>query len=81
MIRADERGGPDQPVACARCGVQVLVKKNSLPQTSVQWISATSRCPDMGRAVGERAFVGTCPGLRDSIEEAVRAQRVQVPHD
>lgn len=79
MIRADERGDPDQPVACTRCGVQVLVKKNSLPQTSVQWLSRTSQCPEMDRDITERAFVGTCHGLRDSIEEAVRAQQVEVP--
>lgn len=81
MIRADERGGPDQPVACTRCGVRVLVKKNSLPQTSVQWISSTSQCPDMDRDIGDRAFVGTCHGLRDSIEEAVRSLQVQVPRN
>ncbi|MFC9978426.1 hypothetical protein [Gordonia sp. NPDC127522] len=69
-----------QPLACRRCGTGVLVKKNSLAQTSVQWGDSSS-CVELGRIadVNERARYAGCSYLRDSIDEAVRARLVEVP--
>lgn len=65
------------PVDCTRCGVQVLVEKLSLPQTSVQWTtSAVSRCEEF--AGGDSALIRTCFALRDSIELAVKLGRLEV---
>jgi hypothetical protein len=61
------------PVDCAQCGARVLVKKNSLQHTSVQWTSVAT-CP----ALFEGARTPTCPALRDSIEHAVKVGRLAV---
>jgi hypothetical protein len=62
-----------RPVECAGCGNRVLVKKNSLQHTSVQWTSdAASSCPEFAAAGGSTALIATCGKLRDSIEQAVR---------
>ena len=56
-----------QPLACGRCGTEVLVSKFSAEQTSIQWQVESSACPlraDLG--VGE-----TCPALSDTIRDAV----------
>jgi len=70
------------PVACAHCGVEALVKKNSRKHTSVQWTAAgVAACPEIGaaRAADPHAFVLGCPRLNASIEDAVRSGRVVVP--
>lgn len=71
----DERGTPHQPVSCDRCAVEVLVKKNSLAHTMVQWTSASDTCTQL--VPGD----ATCPFLRDSIESAVRRGRLLVGND
>lgn len=67
-----------EELACARCGALVRVRKSSPQQTSVQWtIRATGQCTTEG---GLGALVPTCPDLRASIDDAVRAGRLeQVP--
>jgi hypothetical protein len=69
-----------QPLACRRCGNQVLVRKNSLTHTSVQWTEPT-RCVEFARApdLTARAMQPSCGELRASIDEAVRAGRIEVP--
>ncbi|WP_278265632.1 hypothetical protein [Nocardia sp. AG03] len=66
-----------QPVQCATCGNKVLAEKFSPSHTSVQWLDdAESACPEFARraALGEPSgSIPTCPALRDSIENAVRA--------
>jgi hypothetical protein len=63
------------PVQCARCGVEVNVKKNSAKHTSVQWTAAAMRgCTQYATTFG-------CPRLRDSIEAAVRDGRLPVPDE
>jgi hypothetical protein len=63
-------------VACASCGVEVAVKKNSRKHTSVQWTkAAAASCPELatdGLRLG-------CPRLKDSIEQAVRDGTLVVP--
>lgn len=69
-----------QPVACRTCGNQVLVKKNSLAHTAIQWFDS-SRCVEFALldGVNERATVRSCLELRASIEVAVRAGEIEVP--
>lgn len=69
-----------QPLACRSCGNQVLVKKNSLAHTAVQWTEAT-RCAEFALAsdLTARALQPTCSAMRASIESAVLAGRIEVP--
>ncbi|MFC0542054.1 hypothetical protein [Kutzneria chonburiensis] len=62
-----------RPHVCDGCGTTVLVKKNSLQHTSVQWQSTT--CSRLGPTVAG------CPALRDSIERAVRDGTIEVGGD
>jgi hypothetical protein len=63
-------------LACARCGALVRVRKSSPQQTSVQWTTrATGQCATVG---GLGALMPTCPDLRASIDDAVRAGRLRV---
>jgi DNA-directed RNA polymerase subunit RPC12/RpoP len=68
---------------CERCGVTVLVKKNSPRHTSVQWSTEAVRgCAEFAAraAAGERtALIATCGSLRASIERAAREGRLDVP--
>jgi hypothetical protein len=75
MDRQEALHGGLTPVDCAQCGARVLVKKNSLQHTSVQWTTvATSACPSLQ----EGARTPTCAALRDSIEHAVKVGRLAV---
>jgi hypothetical protein len=66
------------PVACRRCGCEVLARKSSWNQTSVQWNAAASaRCLERRDADDLTAYAGrgvflACSALRDSIVDAVR---------
>ncbi|MFE7327929.1 ferredoxin [Streptomyces sp. NPDC057565] len=72
-MRVDNRltdGAPMRPLACERCAAQVLVRKSSWQQTSVQWNGrAVALCAERERAGA--AFQG-CGALRDTIREAAR---------
>jgi hypothetical protein len=61
-------------VACARCGVTVLAKKNSPQHTSVQWTrQAVEGCMEFAvrAALGEpTALIPGCGSLLDSVERA-----------
>ncbi|TDD48592.1 hypothetical protein [Saccharopolyspora elongata] len=71
---------PLQPVSCRSCGTCVLVKKNSLAHTLVQWTSDTEQCVELAQSpTADRATVLTCLKLSDSIETAVRDGRIRVP--
>jgi len=78
----DERHVALGPVSCARCGAAVLVAKFSPQHTSVQWSAAAVRaCAEFGAAAaGGRpsALVEGCASLRDSIDAAVAAGRLEV---
>lgn len=71
------------PVSCGGCPSEVLVRKSSPHQTSVQWRSAPeTSCPEFAArvAAGElSARIDTCPKLREAIERAVAAGVVPVP--
>ncbi len=64
-------------VACRTCGAQVLARKSSWNQTSVQWnADAATRCPERAEARkmsdhGRGVFLA-CAALSESILDAVR---------
>lgn len=72
-----------QPVECRKCGDRVLVQKNSLAHTSIQWTSvAASACAEFATCVeqgADIALIPTCLGLRDSIDRAVADGLLNVP--
>jgi hypothetical protein len=71
------------PVRCHGCASEVLVRKSSPMQTSVQWHSdPATTCPEFAARVADgevRARIDTCARLRESIEKAVADGRVAVP--
>jgi hypothetical protein len=71
-----------KPVDCQTCGNQVLVKKNSLAHTAIQW-SDSSRCVEFALldGVNQRATARSCAELRRSIEDAVRSGLLEVPSE
>ncbi|BBZ69448.1 ferredoxin [Mycobacterium paraseoulense] len=79
-VRHDNRldDMPMVPIACGSCGAQVLVRKSSWNQTSVQWnADATGRCVERAEAQristpGGRGVFLACSALRESMLEAVR---------
>ena len=79
---SDERHASLGPVSCARCGAAVLVAKFSLQHTSVQWSAAAVRACAEFRALAAdgrpSALVEGCASLRDSIDAAVAAGRLEV---
>lgn len=73
------------PVACADCVTEVLVRKSSRAQTSIQWRSSPAdSCPEFAArvAAGElSARIDTCPRLRAAIDRAVATGAVAVPDE
>jgi hypothetical protein len=71
--QAEFLSGGLRPHECRSCGTCVLVKKNSIQHTSIQWTTAPARtCPVFADADGPTALLDTCPNLADSISDAVR---------
>lgn len=86
---ADERPWRYTEVECRRCGVHVRVTKFSLEHTSVRWTGdAVLGCAEFAAKVaagGESAppqfntaLIPTCASLRDSIDDAAAAGRIEV---
>jgi len=78
VIRTDNRlaDSPMVPVDCQRCGAEVLARKSSWQQTSVQWnTEAETRCPERRNCTG--LFL-VCSALRGSILDAARSGRLPV---
>ncbi|MEO3756874.1 ferredoxin [Mycobacterium sp. B14F4] len=77
-VRPDNRleDLPMVPVVCGACGAEVMARKSSWQQTSVQWNrEAESRCVQRRELDSlqrtDRPFL-VCFKLRDSIEDAAR---------
>ena len=74
--RLDEM--PMVPVACRNCGAEVLARKSTWSQTSVQWnADATARCAERAESrkltePGSRGVFLVCSALSESILDAVR---------
>ena len=68
---------PMMPLACRGCGAQVLARKGSWAQTSVQWNAGASaaclqrRDPDNSVTCSGRGVFLGCSALTDSIVGAV----------
>ncbi|WUI01186.1 ferredoxin [Spirillospora sp. NBC_00431] len=77
--RRDERllDAPPLPVRCRRCAAEVLVRKASWEQTSIQW-NAAARASCTGLP-GDP--LGTCPALRSAIREAAVTGAINVAVD
>ncbi len=73
---------PLREVACRRCATTVLVRKNTLTQTSIQWLGdAGAVCAELAekRVAGvHTGRVARCESLRTSIDEAVADGRLEV---
>jgi hypothetical protein len=73
------------PVACGACLTEVLVRKASQAQTSIQYQSPpASSCPEFAARIeaGElSARIDTCPKLREAIDRAVDSGTVAVPDE
>ncbi len=64
---------------CARCGAAVLAAKFSPEHTSVQWTEAAVRaCWEFSLAGRPSALVEGCGSLRDSVDAAAAAGRLEV---
>jgi hypothetical protein len=75
----DERDATLGPVQCARCRAAVLVAKFSQQHTSVQWTAAAVRsCAEFAASDRPSALVEGCASLRDSIDAAMGAGRLEV---
>jgi hypothetical protein len=78
----DERFAEFCAVECGRCGAGVLAAKFSPQHTSVQWTAAAvSACAEFSVALAlgrPSALVAGCGSLRDSIDAAVKAGRLEV---
>ncbi|OBF06370.1 ferredoxin [Mycobacterium sp. 852002-10029_SCH5224772] len=88
-VRADNRleDMPMIPVVCRTCGAEVLARKSSWNQTSVQWnAAATTRCAERAEAQqisgpGSRGVFLACSALRGSILDAVRLGDLSIVDD
>jgi hypothetical protein len=77
MLAEDERFAAFCPMQCERCGAGVLVVKFSLQHTSVQWTAEAVRaCWEF--AGRPSALIEGCGSLRDSIDAALAAGRLEV---
>jgi len=79
----DERRAAFCPVECGRCGAAVLAAKFSPQHTSVQWSAASvAVCAEFSAALSSSgrpsALIEGCGSLRDSIDAAVAAGRLEV---
>lgn len=83
MLAEDERYAAFCPVECGRCGAGVLAAKFSPQHTVVQWNAASvAACAEFSAALSfsgrPSALVEGCGSLRDSIDAAVAAGRLEV---
>jgi hypothetical protein len=81
-LPTDERRAAFCPVECGRCGAAVLAAKFSPQHTSVQWTAAAVRaCAEFSAfaALGQpSALIEGCGSLRESLDAAVAAGRLEV---
>lgn len=84
-VRLDD--APMQPVTCAACGAEVLARKSSWDQSTVQWTAAALELcaerrtpPEPSPRPNRNAFPG-CSALRASIREAAVRGTLEVRDD
>lgn len=77
---------PMVPVTCRRCGAELLARKSTWDQTSVQWnAGASARCQERRDADklaghGRGLFLG-CSALRETLMAAVREGALPIVDD
>ena len=84
-VRPDNRLAemPMMPVVCRACGAEVLARKGSWQQTSVQWNARSSgMCEERARAaqLPGRVFL-VCGALKESIKAAAEAGKLRIVDD
>ncbi|MRH92410.1 ferredoxin [Nocardia sp. SYP-A9097] len=81
-VHADERllDGPMLPVRCRQCGAEVLARKSSWAQTSVQWnAAAMAACVERSTASVFSAHpLPHCSQLRESLWTAAESGALPV---
>ncbi len=85
-IRPDNRlaDAPMRPVRCRRCGAEVLARKSTMDQTSIQWnADASSLCAERGEltelaAHGHNGIFLGCAALSEAINRAVYSGELAV---
>jgi hypothetical protein len=80
-VRPDNRlaDAPMHPVGCRSCGAEVLVRKASWQQTSVQWNdAAVARCAGWSPGCSVLGRFPVCEAMRASIAEAVTSGALPV---
>ncbi|MFI9411280.1 ferredoxin [Nocardia gamkensis] len=80
--RVDDRltDTPMVPVDCAQCGAQVLARKSSWQQTSVQWnAGAVIRCLELGDAALRGPWLPGCSRMSEAIRGAAVAGQIPMP--
>ncbi|WP_280436332.1 ferredoxin [Nocardia carnea] len=79
--RADNRllDTPMQPLRCRACAAELLVRKSSWHQTSVQWnAEALSTCRELGAAPMPGPSLAGCSQLRETIRGAAASGALHV---
>lgn len=62
---------PMQPLRCRACAAELLVRKSSWHQTSVQWnAEALAACQELGAAPMPGPSLAGCSQLRETIRDA-----------
>ncbi|WP_306363773.1 hypothetical protein [Nocardia sp. CC227C] len=70
------------PLACQSCGTEVLVRKHSTHQKTVQWtVDPAAHCPVFRRMAEAGPIFGkpdSCPNLEKTIEHAVAEGMLEI---
>ncbi|WP_067531376.1 hypothetical protein [Nocardia crassostreae] len=70
------------PLACQTCGTQVLVRKHSAQQKTVQWtVNPADHCPVFRKMAEAGPIFGkpdSCPNLEKTIEHALAEGMLEV---
>ncbi|WP_040790795.1 hypothetical protein [Nocardia paucivorans] len=62
---------PMQPLRCRACAAELLVRKSSWHQTSVQWnAEALATCRELGAAPRSGPALAGCSQLQETIRDA-----------
>ncbi|MEV0043973.1 ferredoxin [Nocardia rhamnosiphila] len=62
---------PMRPLRCRACAAELLVRKSSWQQTSVQWnAEASAMCRELGAAPMPGPSLAGCSQLRETIRDA-----------
>lgn len=70
---------PMQPLRCRACAAELLVRKSSWHQTSVQWnAEALATCRELGAAPMPGPSLAGCAQLQETIRDAATSGNLPV---